>query len=156
MFKVWSGTREDVKAASVFLHSNGLIADPVPAGNAGAPDALFALAAHRGRVVGVARGGQARECRGAGGAIPGRFHINTVLVDAAFRRAGVGRTLVARLLSDARARGFSSAQLWVHTENASAWALYQRFGFVAVGAVVEDEDLGTIQQMFAALEPEGG
>jgi hypothetical protein len=44
----------------------------------------------------------------------------------------------------------------VHTENASAWALYQRFGFVAVGAVVEDEDLGTIQQMFAALEPEGG
>jgi ribosomal protein S18 acetylase RimI-like enzyme len=155
MFKVWSGTREDVEAASVFLHSNGLIADPVRAGNAGAPDTLFALASLRSRVVGVARGGQARECRGAGGAIPGRFHINTVLVDAAFRRAGAGRALVARLLADARARGFRTAQLWVHTENASAFALYQRFGFVAAGAAVEDEDLGTIQQMSAALEPGG-
>jgi hypothetical protein len=40
---------------------------------------------------------------------------------------------VQRLLADARASGFTTAQLWVHTDNAAARVLYAKFGFVSTG-----------------------
>jgi N6-L-threonylcarbamoyladenine synthase len=75
------------------------------------------------------------------------------LVDPRFRGAGVGRAIVRRLLADAHARGFKTAQLWAHTDNAAALSLYGRFGFVPVPDGVRDHHLGPIQQLFASLEP---
>lgn len=154
MVEIQSGTPADVEAAAAFLRANGLSSEALPGGNAEAPGTLFTVASCHGRVVGsrVAvrheRRGPRNQRRRSGG-----FHVNTVIVDPGFRGAGVGQGLVKRLLGDAFGRGFRTAQLWVHTDNAAALFLYGKFGFAATGGSVDDERLGSIQQLAADLKP---
>ena len=51
-------------------------------------------------------------------------------VEPAFRRAGVGRALLAEVESIAARRGFAYVSLMVTEENAAARALYDEAGFV--------------------------
>jgi len=59
--------------------------------------------------------------------------IHNVAVDPAYRRTGVAKTLLERVLSEARASGATSATLEVRASNAPALALYEHFGFKQEG-----------------------
>lgn len=61
------------------------------------------------------------------------IHIGTVAVDAAFRRHGIGRQLVARTLLAGAAQGGSLAYLEVRRSNQGAQALYVQMGFEMAG-----------------------
>jgi ribosomal protein S18 acetylase RimI-like enzyme len=67
--------------------------------------------------------------------LPGREHSGTlgIGVRAAFRRAGIGRRLMAAALDAAWERGFERVELWVRSTNGVAIHLYQGFGFVQEG-----------------------
>jgi ribosomal protein S18 acetylase RimI-like enzyme len=58
----------------------------------------------------------------------GLFAVHTA---EAWRGRGLGRAVVAKLLDEARHHGAERAYLQVTAENASALALYGRFGFVS-------------------------
>lgn len=62
------------------------------------------------------------------------IHINNVAVRGEWRRHGIGRLLMERILADGRASGMRAATLEVRRSNAGALALYERLGF-AVGGV---------------------
>jgi ribosomal protein S18 acetylase RimI-like enzyme len=57
----------------------------------------------------------------------GLFAVHT---EPSLRGRGMGRAVVGALLTDARQRGARTAYLQVTAQNASAIALYRRFGFV--------------------------
>lgn len=59
-------------------------------------------------------------------------YITLVLVDPRDRGHGLGRTLVAAVLSLARQRGFTSCRLEVATDNQAARDLYLSLGFTHV------------------------
>jgi ribosomal protein S18 acetylase RimI-like enzyme len=61
----------------------------------------------------------------------GLFAIHTA---EAWRGRGLGRSIVAALLAEARRRGAAEAYLQVRDGNASALALYDRFGFATAYA----------------------
>jgi len=63
----------------------------------------------------------------------GELEIFNVLVEESFRSRGIGRKLVERLISDARALGAQRITLEVRASNASAIALYEKQGFAEVG-----------------------
>lgn len=70
-------------------------------------------------------------------------HITTVAVDPAHRRSRIGTRLMLELVTGAIERGAKSLTLEVRVSNASAQALYRRFGMVPVGvrkAYYVDED----------------
>ncbi len=74
----------------------------------------------------------------AGGFILARMaadesEIQTLAVDPAMRRGGLGRRLVDRALFEAAARGAAMMYLEVAETNAGARALYDACGFVDVG-----------------------
>jgi [ribosomal protein S18]-alanine N-acetyltransferase len=54
-------------------------------------------------------------------------------IDPQFQRQGLGLALLHSLLGSARQRGLEWATLEVRVSNAGAIALYERFGFEAVG-----------------------
>lgn len=58
--------------------------------------------------------------------------IQTIAVTAAWRRAGVGRALLAALLEEAAARGAAETLLEVREDNPAAIALYEAFGFAPI------------------------
>ncbi|MEO6713737.1 MAG: ribosomal protein S18-alanine N-acetyltransferase [Mycobacteriales bacterium] len=60
-------------------------------------------------------------------------YIQTIAVAPAYQRRGIGRTLLADLLTTARLRGAMTAGLEVRADNAPAQLLYARFGFEPVG-----------------------
>jgi ribosomal-protein-alanine N-acetyltransferase len=60
-------------------------------------------------------------------------HICTLAVDARYRRRGVGRRLLVRLLDSALERNADIATLEVRAGNVAAQELYRRFGFDVVG-----------------------
>ena len=62
------------------------------------------------------------------------LHINTMAVEAEYRRAGVGRRLMQEVLREARDRGAARATLEVRASNTAARRLYASLGF-AVTAV---------------------
>jgi predicted GNAT family N-acyltransferase len=64
-------------------------------------------------------------------AAPGSAHVGRMAVLASARRAGVGGSILARLMQEARRLGFSRVELNAQTYVA---AFYARHGFVAVGA----------------------
>lgn len=59
--------------------------------------------------------------------------ILDVAVRRDFRGQGVGGMLLARAITDLKARGGRTLSLEVRVSNASAIALYRRFGFVETG-----------------------
>lgn len=67
------------------------------------------------------------------------FHINTLFTQPPYRRQGIGRALLERLMADARAAGYTSFQLWVHTANGAARSLYEKLGFIAQGPLTKDD-----------------
>lgn len=61
------------------------------------------------------------------------LHVNNVAVRDEYRRAGIGRTLLERVLAAAREAGASAAFLEVRASNEAAKALYSRCGFCVAG-----------------------
>jgi [ribosomal protein S18]-alanine N-acetyltransferase len=60
-------------------------------------------------------------------------HITMLAIDPQFQRQGLGLALLHSLLGSARQRGLEWATLEVRVSNEGAIALYERFGFEAVG-----------------------
>lgn len=60
-------------------------------------------------------------------------HINNLAVLAAFRRRGIARALMERVLTEARADGATRALLEVRRSNADARRLYEGLGFTLAG-----------------------
>ncbi|MEZ5204635.1 MAG: ribosomal protein S18-alanine N-acetyltransferase [Acidimicrobiales bacterium] len=88
----------------------------------------------RGRAYVVARRGE--QVVGYAGVlmIADDGHIATVAVDPAAQRAGVGRSLLRELVTQALALGANQLTLEVRVSNDGAQALYREFGFAPVGA----------------------
>ncbi|MDB4906529.1 MAG: hypothetical protein JWO05_1313 [Gemmatimonadetes bacterium] len=57
------------------------------------------------------------------------FAILSIATDPAFIRRGVGSALLARMVAEAKARGFGQMHLTVHKSNAAAIAFYEREGW---------------------------
>jgi RimJ/RimL family protein N-acetyltransferase len=66
---------------------------------------------------------------------PASFHVADLglMVDARFRRRGVGTALLEAAVVWARAVGVAKLELHVFPHNEAAIALYERFGFVREG-----------------------
>jgi [ribosomal protein S18]-alanine N-acetyltransferase len=62
----------------------------------------------------------------------GELHINNFAVRAGYRRRGIGRTLLERVLHEARLRKANAAFLEVRSANLAAQALYEKSGFKAI------------------------
>ena len=63
----------------------------------------------------------------------GESHILNVCVDREFRRLGLGRKMMHRLLNIARQKGADTAFLEVRPSNRAALDLYQSLGFNEIG-----------------------
>jgi [ribosomal protein S18]-alanine N-acetyltransferase len=61
------------------------------------------------------------------------LHINNIAVREGYRRAGIAKALLTRVLSEARGYRAARAFLEVRAGNAAAQALYENCGFCAVG-----------------------
>lgn len=70
--------------------------------------------------------------------------VLTVGVVPSARRSGIGRQLLAALLSEARARGADEAFLEVRVDNHAARALYRGDGFVELGLRIGYYDYGRV------------
>lgn len=66
-------------------------------------------------------------------AAPGEAFVQTIGVDPAYQRRGLGELLLRALLAEAAARGATSVVLEVRTDNDAAQRLYRRAGFVPSG-----------------------
>lgn len=62
----------------------------------------------------------------------GEANVQNVAVSPGYRRRGLGRVLVLRLLEAAKGRGATRAFLEVNESNAAAIGLYESLGFAAV------------------------
>ncbi len=87
------------------------------------PGHSYLVAEGGGRVVGY--GGVMRIGRDA--------HITTIAVEQSHRGAGLGTRLMAALIEGALRQGAEHLTLEVRVSNDAALALYQKFGFSAVG-----------------------
>jgi ribosomal protein S18 acetylase RimI-like enzyme len=94
-------------------------------------------------IVGMAAGMQGLEDDGAGPPIQGLCHVGAVFVKPDRWGEGLDGGLVDAVLSEARSRGYSRAQLWTHADNRRAHRLYERCGFGRTGREKQD-DLGEI------------
>jgi ribosomal protein S18 acetylase RimI-like enzyme len=65
--------------------------------------------------------------------------LKRLYVRPAFRRRGIGKTLVARVLDEARRAGYRVARLDTLREMHDAIALYSNFGFTEVAPYRKDE-----------------
>ncbi len=81
----------------------------------------------------VARAGEAVAGYALGGRVLDQVELTSFAVAPAFRRHGVGRALLARLLDDLRSEGVQRLTLEVRASNAPAQALYRRLGLVREG-----------------------
>ena len=86
---------------------------------------LFLVAELDGAIVGSVMGGYEGH----------RGWVNYLAVDAAQRRSGLGRTLMAEVESRLRAIGCPKVNLQVRNDNAAAIAFYERIGFLQDAAV---------------------
>ena len=62
----------------------------------------------------------------------GELHINNVAVREQYRRHGIGRALLDRIIREARQLGVTTAFLEVRSGNVAAQALYEQAGFKAI------------------------
>lgn len=65
--------------------------------------------------------------------VAGELEIQNVVTDPDWRRRGVAKALLERLVADAVTRGAERALLEVRSSNVGAIALYAGFGFVVDG-----------------------
>jgi ribosomal-protein-alanine N-acetyltransferase len=65
--------------------------------------------------------------------VAGEAELLNIAVDPGLRRSGLGRELLAGAVAWAEARGAGEMFLEVRASNAGAIALYERYGFRAVG-----------------------
>lgn len=89
----------------------------------GRHDSAYAVAIKDNHVVGYA--GVA--------VVDGDAHINTIAVDAQYRKLGIGRQMMMWSLNAARALGAQQVSLEVRVSNTAAQALYRSFGFTQAG-----------------------
>jgi len=62
----------------------------------------------------------------------GELHINNVAVREQYRRRGIGRALLGRVVIEARKLGVTTGFLEVRSGNTAARALYEQCGFKAI------------------------
>jgi [ribosomal protein S18]-alanine N-acetyltransferase len=62
----------------------------------------------------------------------GELHINNVAVREQYRRRGIGRALLGRIIHEAQQLGATTAFLEVRSGNAPALVLYEKCGFKAI------------------------
>ena len=65
-------------------------------------------------------------------AMAGELHINNVAVRDAFRRNGIGFTLLNKAIEQGKRMGATTAFLEVRSGNSAAQALYEKCGFKAI------------------------
>lgn len=72
--------------------------------------------------------------------LPARAHVGSLGMGllASHRGQGLGRQLLTQTLARARDRGLERVELSVLHDNAAAYALYERLGFVVEGRRVRD------------------
>ena len=83
--------------------------------------------------------------------------LETIYLQSEFWRLGVGRLLMRRSTDDLAERGFSSAILWVLTENDRGRRFYEAVGWQADGRVqMLDFDGTPVEEMRYRLDLRGG
>jgi [ribosomal protein S18]-alanine N-acetyltransferase len=65
--------------------------------------------------------------------LPGSIDIHNIAVHVDFRRRGLGRLLLEKVVAEARQRSISQVTLEVRKSNLTAQKLYESVGFVATG-----------------------
>jgi ribosomal-protein-alanine N-acetyltransferase len=63
----------------------------------------------------------------------GELHINNVAVRAQYRRRGIGRALLMKIVEEGSKLGVTAAFLEVRSGNTTAQSLYENCGFRAIG-----------------------
>ncbi|MHB1709502.1 MAG: GNAT family N-acetyltransferase [Thermoplasmataceae archaeon] len=81
------------------------------------------------RIVGWLSGSSGREILSEHGCNPGEFYLEEIVVDSAFRRKGVGSSLLSRIPSD----NLEAVVVDTPLVNEQAILFYEQNGFVAVG-----------------------
>jgi ribosomal-protein-alanine N-acetyltransferase len=61
------------------------------------------------------------------------LHITNLAVDPAYRRVGVARKLIDKIINEVKEEGVVKATLEVRVSNKPAISLYEKCGFIAVG-----------------------
>jgi ribosomal protein S18 acetylase RimI-like enzyme len=103
-------------------------------------DGAFGFVAHdAGALVGSLILSPALMDRGAGPAIAGLGHLNTVAVAPTRWGQGIARTLVSLVVDAAREHGYARIQLFTQDHNARARDLYVRNGWRLTGEEVVDD-----------------
>jgi GNAT superfamily N-acetyltransferase len=68
---------------------------------------------------------------------------------------GLGAVVLERIRSEARERGFTSAQLWTHETNRRAQRLYERLGWTRSGRTKIDDRGEPIRHYVRELSASG-
>jgi GNAT superfamily N-acetyltransferase len=87
------------------------------------------VAVREGRIVGFVGTGRPTDPEHA----PGTAELETIYLLADVWRIGLGRLLMARATDDLAGQGFSSAILWVLTDNARGRRFYEALGWQSDG-----------------------
>jgi GNAT superfamily N-acetyltransferase len=110
------------------------------------------VAVRDGRVVGFAGTGRLTDPEYA----PGTAELETIYLLAEVWRLGLGRLLMHRSVDDLDERGFSSAILWVLTDNDRGRRFYEALGWQADGrAQLLDFDGTPVEEMRYRLDVRG-
>ncbi len=83
----------------------------------------------------------------------GEVKLDKLYVDPALQRAGVGRSLVERVIGHARALGAGVVVLNVNKRNVVARRAYERYGFTLREAVVVDIGGGFVMDDYVMARP---
>ena len=85
----------------------------------------------------------------------GTYHLVTISVSPAYRKAGVGSALLKFACDQARERGFSEISLYVFGQNSGALALYEKSEFTVAGRapVVDHPSLRYTGELFLMIAP---
>ena len=111
------------------------------------------VAVRDGRIAGFAGTGRPTDPAHPGGTA----ELETIYLLSEFWRLGVGRLLMRRSIDDLAERGFSSAILWVLTENERGRRFYEAVGWQADGRVqMLDFDDTLVEEMGYWLDLRGG
>ncbi|WP_217184892.1 GNAT family N-acetyltransferase [Streptomyces sp. AC495_CC817] len=103
---------------------------------------VVAVAERDGQVVGFAFAGSSAHPDAVKGVAPSRpVHLFSLYLLAAEHGAGLGRELLAAVIGD------DPAQLWLADSNTRAKAFYERQGFRADGAEVDDPEIADLREI---------